>query len=339
MKKIAIVIEFKAGEIKEANFGMITSACQEKEEGDEIFALIPEGDPSQYQERLKMYGVTHVVDITAVGPWNPMGWSDAIIETMKRHGITTLFGLTTPSGRELLPRIAAKLDAPLVMDCIDVSPGSGIAKNYLYSGKTLATIEVKGEFQIYGIRPNVVAPSLLATPGKVDLISMDFGPLTNGESFGNADEKGPEKKEHESFIRLVERRPGDASAKDLQEADVLIAGGRGMQSGENFALIQECADVMGADLAASRVAVDMGWAPYPMQVGQTGEKVSPKVYIACGISGSVQHFAGMKMSGMIIAINSNPNAAIMANCDYCIEGDLFEVIPALTKALKQQQQQ
>jgi electron transfer flavoprotein alpha subunit len=121
---------------------------------------------------------------------------------------------------------------------------------------------------------------------------------------------------------------------DLSEADVIISGGRGVKGEENFKLLRDCAAPLNAAVGASRVAVDNGWVPYAMQVGQTGVKVNPKVYLACGISGSIQHYAGMKTSGMIIAINSDPEAPIMANCDYFVVGDLFEILPALAKALK-----
>ena len=114
---------------------------------------------------------------------------------------------------------------------------------------------------------------------------------------------------------------------------MIISGGRGLKNGENFQLLRDCAAPLGAAVGASRVAVDNGWVPYAMQVGQTGVKVNPKVYLACGISGSIQHYAGMKTSGMIIAINADADAPIMANCDYFVVGDLFEILPALAEAL------
>jgi electron transfer flavoprotein alpha subunit len=121
---------------------------------------------------------------------------------------------------------------------------------------------------------------------------------------------------------------------DLSEAQIIIAGGRGMQNGENYRILHECADVLGAAVGASRVAVDAGWVPHSMQVGQTGTTVSPNLYIACGISGSIQHFAGMKTSGVVVAINTDAQAAMMQLCDYGIVGDLFEVVPLLTRQLK-----
>ena len=133
---------------------------------------------------------------------------------------------------------------------------------------------------------------------------------------------------------VKEIRPGDASRIDLSEADVIISGGRGMENSENFGLLFECAETLGAAVGASRVAVDEGWVPHTMQVGQTGKTVSPRVYLACGISGSVQHFAGMKTAGTLIAINKDREAAIMKKCDYFAAADLFEIIPALTARLK-----
>ena len=135
-------------------------------------------------------------------------------------------------------------------------------------------------------------------------------------------------------LTLKEIKQGDSSGVDLTEADIIIAGGRGMENSKNFSVIFKCAEKMRAAVGASRVAVDEGWVPYAMQVGQTGKTVSPKVYIACGISGSVQHFAGMKSSAMIIAINKDAGAAIMKRCDYFVAADLFEILPALTARLK-----
>ena len=134
---------------------------------------------------------------------------------------------------------------------------------------------------------------------------------------------------------MVKTDKSDVGAKtNLAEADVIIAGGRGLKNGENFSLLSRSAEKINAAVGASRVAVDSGWVPYSMQVGQTGEKVSPRVYIACGISGSVQHFAGMKTSGMVIAINTDENAAIMANCDYYVVADALVIVPELTKHLE-----
>ncbi len=318
MKKTGVIIETGSGKIKAANFGMI--ACAGKA-GHHVHALLINEKKDLHREALEAHGVQTIVEITIAASekaqWNPEQWSHAIIQAMKTHNITNLLGLTTPMGRELLPRIAAILDAPLVMDCVDVDCENGIAKKALYSGKTLGSIQLKGAYHLFGIRPNVIR----AVPMKTDASTLSM----------MVEVPVPER------FKTIEIRQTDVSRVNLSEADIILSGGRALQNKDNFELLFQCADLMGAAVGASRVAVDMGWVPYTMQVGQTGEKVAPRVYIACGISGSVQHFAGMKMSGMIIAVNTDPEAAITSNCDYFIQGDLFEVIPLLTGELKKLQ--
>ena len=174
-------------------------------------------------------------------------------------------------------------------------------------------IALTGTHFIYGLRANVVAP--IEAPTAAEVIEFPFDPKTD------------------DAYRVIETRTDKAGDQFLAEADVIFSGGRGMQSGENFKLLMDCARHINASVGASRVAVDNDWVPYAMQVGQTGVKVNPKVYIAFGISGSVQHFAGMKTAKTIIAVNTDENAAIMANCDYYAVGDLFEILPELEKAL------
>ena len=163
------------------------------------------------------------------------------------------------------------------------------------------------------MRANVVAP--LKAPATTEIIDFSFdGYQGNG-------------------YEVIETRTDGSGDQYLAESDIIISGGRGLKRAENFKLLFDCARHMNASVGASRVAVDNGWVPYAMQVGQTGVKVNPKVYMAVGISGSIQHFAGMKTAKMIIAINTDENAAIMANCDYFAVGDLFEILPELEKAL------
>jgi electron transfer flavoprotein alpha subunit len=182
-----------------------------------------------------------------------------------------------------------------------------------YSGKTIASIKTHGSHHIYGIRPNAIEPQ--ARPAAAELISF----TTKADS---------------RALTVKAIKQAVAGGIDLTEADVIISGGRGLGNSENFRILRECAEKIGAAVGASRVAVDAGWVPHSMQVGQTGATVSPKVYIACGISGSVQHFAGMKTAGMIIAINTDPDAAITKRCDYYAVADLFEVVPLLTSKLR-----
>jgi electron transfer flavoprotein alpha subunit len=313
VKKIAILIETQNGEIKKTNFGVITAA---RGEGHELYALVMAEVRSDYLDALAAYGVHKIVGITSEdGPlqWNPVVWSKAVVSALEHFGIDTLLGLASAQGKELLPRIAARLDAPLVMDCVAVNLAAHTVEKSQYSGRTIATIKVRGSYFIFGIRPNVVAPEPAA--GAAEVASFK----TTAES---------------KRLKVREIRRTGAGGIDLTEADVIISGGRGMENSENFSILRECAAQLGAAVGASRVAVDAGWVPHSMQVGQTGATVSPKVYIACGISGSVQHFAGMKTSGMIIAINTDPDAAITQRCDYYAVADLFDIVPLLTSKLK-----
>ncbi len=364
MKKRAVIIETQDGVINSANYGMI--ACASKGATELYCFIINENDEhgDKFREELEKYGIKNIVGICIDSTcqkdheksFNPVKWSDAIAQAVIAYHISTLFGLTTPVGKELLPRIAAQLDAPLVMDCLDVSQTYNtvnehtygtyndsdhdfdLAKTSLYSGKTIATVKVTGSIRIFGIRPNVITPS---TKSAI-LQAAESSPSQATASINSSPssiEKFIANYTPQQNIKLVESRKGDSLGNHLLAADVIISGGRAMQNGENFKLLEDCARAIenlggSAAVGASRVAVDLGWVPYRMQVGQTGEKVSPKVYIACGISGSVQHFAGMKMSKMIIAINENPNAAIMSSCDYHVESDVFEILPALIEELQ-----
>lgn len=314
MEKVGILIELKNNEIKKTNYGVITLA---REQGGDLYALVINGNAGAFKEQLQQYGIGKIIDITSEEgsiQWNPVQWAKAVIAAMEHFGITTLCGLTSAQGKDLLPRIAASLDAPLVMDCIHINLAEGIAKKSQFSGKTIATIKVKGQHYIYGIRPNAIQAK--PASGEAEVIAFQ----TNVEREG---------------LAVKEIKQQGFKGIDLTEADIIISGGRGMEKPANFDILFKCAEQIGAAVGASRAAVDAGWVPHTMQVGQTGKTVSPKVYIACGISGSVQHFAGMKTAGMIIAVNKDLEAAIVQKCDYFVVADLFEIIPVLTRKLSE----
>ena len=311
MQPIGLLIEFQNDRIKEANLGLAAMAHGQHVES---VALVVDGSADSAKAALEAYGVTRIVDIrTGSAGWDPARRAAAVAAAMQEAAIESLIGLTTPTGRELLPRIAALLDAPLIMDCIEIDLHGHRVKTSQYSGKTIATIALEGQHFLYGLRPNAVQPVEAPVTGQVEQFTYD-GPPIDGYT-------------------VIETRCDESGDQNLAEADIIISGGRGMKHGENFKLLFDCARHIGAAVGASRVAVDNDWVPYAMQVGQTGVKVNPKVYIAVGISGSVQHFAGMKTAKTIIAINTDENAPIMANCDYYAVGDLFDILPALEKAL------
>lgn len=321
MKNIGIIIELDKGKIKETNFGMITLAraensAEDSAEDTRLFAFVIGADANELKKDLETYGITTIVSIVLADEklCNPVVRAKALINAIKTHDICVLFGLSTALGKDLLPRIAAMAEAPLVMDCSRVDLEKKIATTSQYSGKTMAQIKVNGNLLVFGIKPNAVESA--ASPGSAKIVEYDQSHLVS-----------------DGFV-VIKAGEADKNAKiSLVEAEVIFAGGRGMKNGENFALLFQCAEKIKAGVAASRVAVDSGWVPYSMQVGQTGEKVNPRVYIAWGLSGSVQHFAGMKTSGMVIAVNTDKNAAIMSNSDYYVVADALEIIPELTKLL------
>ena len=311
MKSIGLLIELKDGQVKEANFGMATAA---RGENRKLVAMIVDGSATDARKVLEAHGVDRILNIrSGKRSWDPARRAAAVAAAMQEFGIDSLIGLTSPSGRELLPRIAALLEAPLIMDCIEIDLDAHRVKTSQYSGKTVATIALTGGHFIYGMRANVVAP--LKAPATAEIIDFSFDGYQG------------------SGYEVIETRTDGSGDQYLAESDIIISGGRGLKRAENFKLLFDCARHINASVGASRVAVDNGWVPYAMQVGQTGVKVNPKVYMAVGISGSIQHFAGMKTAKMIIAINTDENAAIMANCDYFAVGDLFEILPELEKAL------
>jgi electron transfer flavoprotein alpha subunit len=315
MKQAGILIEMENGRVKDTSLGMITLAARTDAA---LHALVLDGVNPDTQDRLGEYGIHTIVDLAL--PADPLIRLNPAIRALAaafaaRHlNLDTLLGLSSADGKDIIPRIAALLDAPLVMDCVDVDFDTNIAKTSQYSGKVMADIALTGDVVIFGIRPNAVPPE--PSPVKARTLAMD-----------------PQVSPPENLTLLSWDDGEDGGTGSLAEADIIIAGGRGLKNKDNFSLIFDCAKKLNAAPGASRVAVDEGWVPYALQVGQTGEKVSPQVYIACGISGSIQHFAGMKTAKMILAVNTDENAAIMAHCDYQVQGDLFEILPELIRQL------
>jgi electron transfer flavoprotein alpha subunit len=314
MKDVGILIETDNGKISAPHFGMITLARAPE---TRLSAFVFGAKAGTVEQDLESLGIARIFDVSleAAEQDNPVVRAQAMANAVRGFEIEAVFGLSHARGRDLLPRIAALLDAPLVMDCVGVDLEQNSAWTSQYSGKTMATFKVTGDVVMFGVRPNAVEP----VPAKVaaEILKYDADHLVS-----------------RGFRVIETAAPGPGANTSLVEADVIIAGGRGMGSGENFTLLYQCAEKLNAVVGASRVAVDSGWVPYAMQVGQTGEKVSPRVYIACGISGSVQHLAGMKTAQMVIAINTDGTAGIMSHCDYFVVADALEIVPALTRHLE-----
>ena len=314
MSKIGVFIETADQAIKKSVPGVISAALQ----GGEVVGFVLDGLAEKYRESLGEYGVTELVSLSAANidfSKQPEAAGRALAEGAKAFGITSLIGVSSPIGNDLLARAAMELKASLTLDCLQVNFQENYAKKSHFSGKAIATFEMGTGLHVIGIRPN----SFDAVQNPVDCRVIDHDlDLPSGDA-----------------IEIISVDKAGTGQKELTEASIIITGGRPMGSKENFKLLDECANTLDAAVGASRAAVDAGYAPHSMQVGQTGKIVSPKLYIGCGLSGSVQHFAGMKTSDVIVAINTDKDAPIFTKSDYGIIGDLFEVVPALTKALKE----
>jgi len=319
MANIGILIESGEEGIKETNFGVITAA-RRKSDGY-LFAFIINGDAAVAQAVLETYGVRKVVGVTAPAPdfkARPELQAAALAAAVTHFEIAGLLGVASPKGRDLLARVAAILDAPLVQDCLKVDLDEGTVTKSHFSGRTTATLRLKGSPWVCSLRPNSVEPAPAPAAATLEIFQA---PSTDS-----------------TRIRVKAVKAGGSGSADLTEANIIITGGRAIGSADNFQVLRECAAELGAAVGASRAAVDAGYASHGIQVGQTGKTVSPKLYIACGVSGAVQHFAGMKTSKVIVAINNDKDAPIFGKSNYGILGDLFEVVPALTDVLRKRPQ-
>ena len=316
MATIGILIETEEGNIKDTNFGVITAARGAG--GNTLLAFMLDGSADTAKEALGKYGVQKVVQISTEGgdlATSPDLKTRALAAAMENYTLEALLGLASAQGRDLFARLAAFKDLPLVSDCLAVDLSTKIVKKSHFSGKTFATIKLIADVMLCAMRPNVVEAVEAPTDATVETFEAAV--------------------ENPGQVKVVEVKRNAADSVDLTEAAVIVTGGRPIASAENYKILEECARLLGGTIGASRAAVDAGFAPHSMQVGQTGKTVSPRLYIGCGLSGSVQHFAGMKTSKVIVAINTDKDAPIFEKCDYGIIGDLFEVVPVLTEVLKE----
>ena len=310
MGRTGIVIEVENNAVKDTSLGVMTAAA-----GEEIYALVLGSETSSVKDKLAEYGAAKIVAITASGDIaaSPDLQAEALAASVKGYNFDTLLGTASALGRDLFARVAAILDEPLVSDCVQINIADKTVKKSHFSGKTLATLKVNGSVFICTIRPNSFEP--VVAPAAGELVEFTADGIDSG------------------LVKIIEIKKGGAGKLDLTSAPIIITGGRAIKAAENYTMLEACAAKIGAAVGATRAAVDAGYAPHSMQVGQTGKTVSPKLYIACGVSGAVQHFAGMKTSKVIVAIDEDKDAPIFNKCDYGIVGDIFDVVPALTEKL------
>lgn len=316
MSDIWVLAEARDGELKRVTYELIGAARALDAEAAVTVVLLGSGLAGM-AEAAGAHGADRVLalDDPRLAAYSPDGWASALAEQARAATPDVILAPATFRGRDLAPRLAAKLGVGLASDVTELgrSDGAVTALRPIYAGKALARVRVAGKPAILTVRPNSFPAADIAGAGRLETV-------VPGELTALAVSSGIE--------AAASERP------DVAEADIIVSGGRGMGGPEHFAMLEELADLLRAAVGASRAVVDAGWRPHGDQVGQTGKTVSPSLYIACGISGAVQHLAGMKTSKVIVAINKDSEAPIFGLADYGIVGDVFDVVPALIDALR-----
>jgi electron transfer flavoprotein alpha subunit len=319
-KGVWIVAEHRDGALRKISFEIASTARKLADElGDEVCAVLLGSGVEGMAPELAKYGVdkVFVAEDAALEPYTTDAYAAAVAKAVKENDPAILLLGASVQGKDLSSRLVGKLATGMASDCTDVKIDGGklLATRPMYAGKAFGDVVVSGSPQMASLRPNVFPAVENGKAGEV--VKFDAG-LDAGAL--------------KTKVLEVQK---DASGKiDLTEADIIVSGGRGMKGPEGYGILEELASLLGGTVGASRAAVDAGWRPQSDQVGQTGKVVSPNLYIACGISGAIQHLAGMSSSKYIVAINKDPDAPIFARADYGIVEDLFKVVPELTAAAK-----
>ncbi len=312
MAKIVVHVEHSAGRARQASLEALGAA---KATGAEVVAVVADPGAAEVASALGAAGADAVVHFQGAEAFSPDAAARQLAQTVQDHGANALLAAASAQGRELIPRAAALLDSASIADCIRFeAAGDGYeAVRPVLAGKALATVRSSSPVFCGTLRPNVFPPCTDAAAGAVETKPSIADPK----------------------VVVTEIAAKQAGRLDVKEAPVVVSGGRGMKGPEHFHLLEELAAAFGdAAVGASRAVVDAGWRPHAEQVGQTGKTVAPQLYIAVGISGAIQHLAGMRTSRVIVAINKDADAPIFKLADYGIVGDAFEVVPALTEAVK-----
>lgn len=315
MQTLWVIAETRDGQLKKVSLELLGAARALG--AAEVVAVVLGQGLAAVSAELAAGGADRVlvVDDPRLAAYAPEGWSAVIADLAAARGPDAILGAATARGRDLLPRVAARLGVGLASDAVELGVDGGhlTAIRPIYAGKALAHVAISGRPAMATLRPNSHPAAAGGSAGTVEAVALA---------------------DYHSVVTSGGIETARGARPDVAEADVIVSGGRGMGGPEHFAMLEELADELHAAVGASRAVVDAGWRPHGDQVGQTGKTVSPSLYVACGISGAVQHLAGMKTSKVIVAINKDPEAPIFSVADYGIVGDVFEVVPALTAAVR-----
>jgi electron transfer flavoprotein alpha subunit len=323
MANVLVFAETRGGELRKVALEAVTAARQlaDLSGGGQVHALVAGAtNTAAHAEALAAHGADQVLVLEHAGfaHYNPEALTATIAQRLGSGYAYALFSATA-QGRDLSPRVAARLGVGLAPDLtgFTVEGGAVVGQHFNMNGKTIATLSLAGSPAVLSVRPAAFQPAPNPKSVSMESITSAVDPSA-------------------SRVKVVELKQGNTGKIDLNDAPVIVAGGRGLKAAEHFKLCEDLADAFGnAAVGATRAVTDEGWRPHSDQIGQTGRNVSPNLYIAVGISGAIQHLAGMRTSKTIVAINKDKDAPIFKVADYGIVGDVFEVMPALTEAVKQ----
>lgn len=315
--KILVLLEQRNGQIKKASVEAVKTAYDLSSKLSCESEAIVIGNEIDNLESIGNYGISKVIHYknSDLQNYSPSAYSKLFCDYAKETGASIIIIPNTSLGKDIAPRIAAKLDAGLAMDCIslDIQNNEIIATRPIYAGKVLLDVKLNSTVKIFTLRPNVFTAAIVGESiAEIASVNVDNPDLST---------------------KVVEIKKSEGKL-DVAEAEIIVSGGRGMKGAEHFNLVEELAQLLGAASGASRAVVDAGWRPHSEQVGQTGKTVSPTLYIALGISGAIQHLAGMRSSKYIVAVNKDKDAPIFQIADYGIVGDIFEIVPAMIEEIK-----
>jgi electron transfer flavoprotein alpha subunit len=319
-KGVWIVAEQRDGSLRKISYELASAARKLADQlGEEVSAVLLGSGVEGVAGELGKYGVdkVYVADNAALEPYTTDAYAAAVAKIVKENDPAILLLGASSQGKDLAPRLAGRLATGLATDCTEVKIADGkmVAVRPVYAGKCFTEVVSLANPQMASLRPNVFPAVENAKAGAV----VKFDPALDPAQLKT---------------KVVEVQKDTSGRADLTEATIIVSGGRGMQGPEHYKILEELADLLNATVGASRAAVDAGWRVQADQVGQTGKVVSPNLYIACGISGAIQHLAGMSSSKYIVAINKDSEAPIFSKADFGIVDDLFKVVPELTKECK-----
>lgn len=323
-KKVVVFMEQRAGQFKKSSFETLSEGKRicDTIQGS-LVAIVMGQDIDSLAAEVSKYEADKIImcDHELLKPYSPDGYAAVLLEILQKEQPSCVLLPGTAMGKDLAPRVAAGLETGLATDCIKMDssdPENIKAIRPIYSGKIHQSVSVAPSHPaLFTLRPNVFSTLEAVEARSPEMES--FSPSATADSFK---------------AKVMDLLTEEGGALDVTEADVVVSGGRALKGPEGFKILENLANAFRGSVGASRAAVDAGWIDHQQQVGQTGKVVSPNLYIACGISGAIQHLAGMSSSKYIVAINKDPEAPIFKVANYGIVGDLFEVIPLLTQEIK-----